>query len=179
MTAIRHVAVTSSGWPLVVPGPRVAGHPAAGGGLDDLPSLAGLRPGGLQGGQSGGQVPDREGLAGGLGDCHDISGGDDRVRPRRGAGCRFPAAVLPTRCPVCAAPSSAASSPVVARAGHLGGRGVVIRGSTGLVAGRWVRAGAGSPTGFQVSGCRADPLDTHSGAGLSPARPGPGGRRAR
>ena len=79
-------------------GPGGGGAPAAGGGLDDPPPLGGLLPGGLQGGQGGGQVPGGEGLpglVGGLGDGQDGPGGlggDRRVRLRPGAGC--PAAAV-------------------------------------------------------------------------------------
>ena len=71
-------------------GPGRGSVPAAGGGLDDPPSLGGQVPGGVQGGQGGVQVPGREGLpglAGGLRDGRDVPGrlgGDRRVRPLGG-----------------------------------------------------------------------------------------------
>jgi hypothetical protein len=73
-------------------GPGRGSVPAAGGGLDDPPSLGGQVTGGVQGGEGGVQVPGREGLAGfagGLREGRDVPGrigGDRRVRLGGGFG---------------------------------------------------------------------------------------------
>ena len=135
------------------PGPGGGGAPAAGGGLDRPPPLGGLVPRGLQGGQGGGQVPGREGLAGlvgGLGDGQDVPGrlgGDGRVRPRLGAGFRL------------LVPGGAASggrgglAGVGRAAGRLGGglRGVGLSVPGASAGGASPPGAAGAAAGVQVS----------------------------
>jgi hypothetical protein len=123
------------------PGPGRGGAAAAGGGLQYPPPAGGLLPGGVQGGQRGGQVPGREGLpglVGRLGDGQDVPGGigdDRRVRPSCGAGVRFPAfggaAGGGGLANVGRAADRRRGLGGAVRAGGVGGRGLVGRGCRG------------------------------------------------